>query len=127
MNRYSPYAAVVLRMAVGLDFLNHGIMKVHMGLAAVSGFFHTAGIPFSMPFAALVIALETLGAVLLILGIVPRIIAAGYVIEMVVAVLVVLVPGHRPFELEGLLFAGSAALVALGSGPLSVGQMLKKN
>jgi len=126
MNRFSPYAAVILRIAVGLVFLNHGLMKVHMGLAGVSGFFHEAGIPFSTPFAALVIAMETLGAVLLILGIVPRIIAAGYVIEMTVAVLVILLPGHRPFELEGLLWAGSIALVALGSGPLSAGQLLKK-
>ena len=126
MNRFSPYAAVILRLAVGLVFLNHGIMKIHMGLAGVSGFFHEAGIPFATPFAGLVITMETLGAVLLILGIIPRIIAAGYVLEMTVAILVVLVPGHRTFELEGMLLAGSVALVALGSGPLSLGQMLKK-
>jgi len=126
MNRFSPYAAVILRIVVGLIFLHHGIMKVHMGLTGVAGFFHGAGIPFATIFAGVVIAFETVGAGLLVLGIVPRIVAAGYVVEMTVAILVVLVPAHQPFELEGVLWAASIALVALGSGPLSLGQMLKK-
>ena len=127
MNRFSPYAAVILRVAVGLVFLMHGIMKIHMGLAGVAGFFHTLGIPFAPLFAGVVMATETLGAALLILGVFPRIVAAAMAIDMTVAILVALLPSHRNFELEGLLWAGSIALIALGSGPLSLGGMLKKS
>ncbi|HWZ27688.1 MAG TPA: DoxX family protein [Gemmatimonadales bacterium] len=126
MNRFTPYAAVVLRVAVGLIFLHHGIMKVHMGVAGVAGFFHGAGIPFATIFAGVVIAFETAGAVLLILGVIPRVIAMGYVIEMAVAILLVLLPGHQGFELEALLLAGSLSLVASGGGPLSLQGMMRK-
>jgi putative oxidoreductase len=127
MNRFTPYAAVVLRIAVGLVFLHHGLMKVHMGVAGVAGFFHGAGIPFATIFAGVVIAFETAGAVLLVLGVIPRIVAAGYVVEMTVAILVILIPGHQSFELEALLLAGSLALVASGGGPLSLQGMMKKS
>jgi putative oxidoreductase len=126
MNRFTPYAAVVLRVAVGLIFLHHGIMKVHMGVAGVAGFFHGVGIPFATIFAGVVIAFETAGAVLLILGVIPRVIAMGYVIEMAVAILLVLLPGHQGFELEALLLAGSLSLVASGGGPLSLQGMMRK-
>ena len=127
MNRFTPYAAVVLRVAVGLIFLHHGLMKVHMGLTGVADFFHSLGIPFA-PFAAgLVIAMETAGAALLVLGVFPRIIALYFAVEMAVAFSVALLPGHRPFELEALLFAGSLALVASGGGPLSLQGLMKKS
>ena len=127
MNRFTPYAAVVLRVAVGLIFLHHGLMKVHMGVTGVAGFFHGAGIPFATIFAGVVIAFETAGAVLLILGVIPRVIAMGYVIEMAVAILVILLPNHQGFELEALLLAGSLSLVASGGGPLSLQGMMKKS
>jgi len=126
MNRFTPYAAVVLRVAVGLIFLHHGLMKVHMGVAGVAGFFHGAGIPFATFAAGIVIAMETLGAALLILGVLPRLIALGFAFEMAVAILTVLLPGHQPFELEALLFAGSLSLVASGAGPLSLQGMMRK-
>lgn len=127
MNRFTPYAAVVLRVAVGLVFLHHGLMKVHTGVAGVAGFFHGAGIPFAAIFAGVVIAFETAGAVLLVLGVIPRIVAAGYVVEMTVAILVILIPGHQSFELEALLLAGSLSLVASGGGPLSLQGLMKKS
>jgi len=126
MNRFTPYAAVLLRVAVGLIFLHHGIMKLHMGVAGVAGFFHGNGIPFATLAAGLVIAMETVGAVLLILGVVPRIIALAFAIEMTVAILVVLLP-HGPFpELESLLWAASLSLVASGGGPLSLQGLMKR-
>src|SRR5215813_8795537 len=95
MSRFTPYAAVLLRIAVGLVFLHHGIQKMHMGVGGVAGFFHSAGIPFSTLFAYVVMAMETAGAVLLMLGVVPRIIALGFAIEMLVAIFVVILPGHQ--------------------------------
>ena len=128
MNRFTPYAAVVLRIAVGLVFLHHGWMKLHMGVPGVAGFFHSAGIPFSTIFAYVVVGMETVGAVLLILGVIPRIIAVGYVIEMLVAIFVVILPGHQQLpELEALLCAASLSLVASGGGPLSLQGLMKKS
>ena len=40
MNRLSPYAALVLRLAVGGVFLRHGLQKFHMGVGGVSAFLH---------------------------------------------------------------------------------------
>lgn len=128
MNRFTPYAAVVLRIAVGLVFLHHGLMKLHMGVPGIAGFFHGAGIPFSTIFAYVVTAWETVGAVLLILGVIPRIIAIGYVIEMLVAIFVVILPSHQQLpELEALLAAGSLSLVASGGGPLSLQGLMKRS
>jgi len=128
MNRFTPYAAVLLRVAVGLVFLHHGIQKMHMGVGGVSGFFHSAGIPFSTLGAYIVMSLETVGAVLLILGVVPRIIAIGFVIEMLVAIFVVILPSHQQLpELESLLCAASLSLVASGGGPLSLQGLMKKS
>ena len=126
MNRFTPYAAVVLRIAVGLVFLHHGMMKVHMGVAGVAGFFHGLGIPFATIAAGVVIAMETVGAALLILGVVPRMIALAFAIEMAVAILIALLPHGQPFELEGTLLAASLSLVASGGGPLSLQGLMKK-
>lgn len=127
MNRFTPYAAVVLRVAVGLVFLHHGLQKLHMGVAGVAGFFHSLGIPFATFAAGLVIVMETLGAALLILGVVPRLIALYFVVEMAVAIVVAVLPSHQSFELEALLFAGALSLVASGGGPLSLQGMMKKS
>ncbi len=124
MNRFTPYAAVVLRFAVGAVFLSHGIQKWHTGLAGVGNFLHSLGIPFAPVFAVVVIALETVGAVCLLLGIMTRVIALGLAIEMAVAIPLAVLP--RAPELEALLLAGALALVALGDGPLSIGIRFKK-
>jgi len=127
MNRFAPYAALVLRLAVGGVFLHHGIGKLQGGLAGVSGFMHTLGIPFATLSALVVMAVETVGAVGVLLGVATRIWAACMSVEMVVAILVANIPAGRGFELEGLLLAGSLALVALGDGPISVGRLLPRS
>ena len=120
MNRLAPYAALVLRLAVGGVFLRHGLGKFHNGLPATAGFLHGLGLPFASLCAAVVIMVETIGAVCVLLGAFTRIWAACMVVEMVVAILLVQVPRGSPWELEALLLAGAAALLALGDGPLSV-------
>lgn len=125
LTRFSPYAAVVLRLAVGGVFLHHGWWKVH-NFAAVTGMVHGIGFPFASVFAAILTGVETLGAVCVILGLLTRIWALAMVIDMTVAILTVLLPHGQVPELEGMLLAGSLALVTLGDGPLSIGQALKK-
>jgi len=126
VNRLAPYAAFIMRLAVGGVFLHHGIVKFHTGVAGVSDFFHSAGLPFATICAIAVIVVETVGAVCVILGIFTRFWALAMAIEMAVAAFVVLWPQGRVPELELLLLAGAVTLVALGDGPLSVGIRFKR-
>ena len=126
MNRLAPYAALVMRLAVGGVFLLHGVGKVERGLAATAQFLHTVGFPFPKFWALILIGLETIGATGVVLGIFTRVWAALLSVEMVVAILAVKVPRGGSFELEALLFAGALSLVALGDGPVSVGIRFKK-
>ena len=125
LTRFSPYAAVVLRLAVGGVFLHHGWWKLH-NFAAVTGMVDGIGFPFATVFAAILTGVETLGAVCVILGVLTRVWALLMEVEMVVAILTVLLQHGQAPEVEGLLLAGSLALLTLGDGPLSIGQALKQ-
>ena len=126
MNAWSTYAAVPLRLAVGGIFLRHGIMKLEGGLPGLAAFLHGLGFPFANIWAVILIAVETVGAACVVLGLLTRAWALCFVVEMVVAILQVQLPAGRNFELEVLLLAGALSLVALGDGPLALGMTLKK-
>jgi putative oxidoreductase len=125
MNALTPYAAFFMRLAVGIVFLRHGLVKFHSGIPAVAGFLHTVGFPFASVFAVILTTVETIGAICIIVGFYTRFWAIALAVDMLVAILAVQLPGGRPWELEGLLFAGCVTLVALGDGPLSVAVKLK--
>jgi uncharacterized membrane protein YphA (DoxX/SURF4 family) len=115
-----------LRLAVGGVFLRHGILKVMSGLPDVAAFLHGLGFPFANVWAVILIAVETVGAACVLLGILTRAWACCFAVVMIVAILRVKVPGGQVFELEALLLAGAASLVALGDGPLALGVKLKR-
>ena len=125
LTRFSPYAAVVLRLAVGGVFLHHGWWTLH-NFDAVVGMVHGIGFPFATVFAAILTGVETLGAACVILGFLTRVWALMMVVDMVVAITTVLLPHGQVPELEGMLLAGALTLVTLGDGPVSIGQALKK-
>jgi putative oxidoreductase len=118
--RLASWAPLPLRLGVGIVFLLHGIGKANNGVTGVAGFFGQLGIPLPAVAAVIVITVETVGAASVALGLLTRFWAACMAIEMVVAILLASLPGHRGFELEGLLLAGSLALVGLGDGPVSL-------
>ena len=125
LSRFTPYAAVVLRLAAGAVFLNHGRMKLH-DFPMVVGMVHGIGFPFATVFAGILTAVETLGAACVLLGFYTRIWALMMAVDMTVAITTVLLPHGQTPELEGMLLAASLALVALGDGPVSIGQAMKK-
>jgi putative oxidoreductase len=127
MNQLAPYATLVLRLAVGGVFLRHGIMKLDSGVTATAAFLRGVGLPFAELWALVLIAIETVGAACVLLGVWTRLWAAVMAVEMVVAILAVRVRAGAVFELEALLFAGALALVALGDGPVSVGLKFRKS
>ena len=117
MNRLAPYAAFFMRLAVGGVFLSRGIDRIHDGIPSVS---------FGTLLVLIVIAIETVGAVCVLLGMWTRLWAAAMAVLMAVAILGDKLPHHATFELEALLLAGAVTLVALGDGPLSIGIRFKK-
>jgi putative oxidoreductase len=126
MNSLAPYAAFIMRLAVGGVFLAHGIAKYHNGVAGVSGFLHGLGVPFSSMVAVYLIVVETVGAACVMLGIFTRAWATAMAVNMAVAIAVAIMPRGGNAELEALLLAGSVTLMALGDGPLSIAVRFKK-
>ncbi|HXF96831.1 MAG TPA: DoxX family protein [Gemmatimonadales bacterium] len=127
MNRLAPYAAFFMRLAVGGVFLKHGWDKWQRGIAATAGFLHDqVGLPFATVLAIGLIAVETVGAVCVLLGIMTRFVAMAMAAIMTVAIFAYKIPHGANIELEALLLAGAVTLVALGDGPLSVAVRFKK-
>ena len=120
----APFAPLFLRLGMAYVFVRHGLMKVHMGLPQVAGFFGHLGIPTPTVWAAVVMVVETVGAACLALGLLTRFWALCMAVEMVVAIWRAVLP--RAPELEGLLLAGAFALLSLGSGPLSLDRLIAK-
>jgi len=122
----SPFAALFVRLGVGLVFLHHGVAKYHMGIAGVAGFLGHLGIPLPQVAAVVVIGVETIGAGCLVIGLLTRFWAACMAVEMIVAIVVAVLPTHHTPELEGLLLAGALALIGIGAGPISLDRLFGK-
>jgi len=76
--RTSPYAALILRVALGIMFIAHGLMKVFVfTLPGTAQFFASVGFPGWMAYP--VTAAEIAGGVLLVLGVYSRVVAAGLI------------------------------------------------
>jgi putative oxidoreductase len=115
-----------LRVAVATIFIKHGAQKLFVfGFAGVTGAFTHMGVPFpglTGPFIGL---LEFFGGIALVIGLVTRLVALGFVCDMFVAiVLVKLKGGFSSFELEFLLLGSSLALALTGAGRFSVDALL---
>src|ERR1051325_7207457 len=80
---------LILRLGVGIVFFPHGMMKLNNGPAGFADFLTKRGVPLPMTAAWLVVLLETLGAGLLILGLGTRVVALGFTIDMLVAIVLV--------------------------------------
>lgn len=117
MNALAPYAAFFMRLAVGGVFLSRGLDRIQGGLPHFS---------LGTLLILLVIAIETVGAVCVLLGMWTRLWATAMAVFMAVTILADKLPHRANFELEALLLAGAVTLMALGDGPLSIGIRFKK-
>jgi putative oxidoreductase len=82
--RTAPYAAFVMRLALGIMFLAHGLTKVLVFTpAGTVGFFESIGFPGFLAYP--VIAFEVIGGLMLVLGVYARWIAAVAVVQLFVA------------------------------------------
>jgi putative oxidoreductase len=81
-----PNSAVLLRLMAGSVFLWEGILKFVYANQGV-GRFTKLGMPFPALTANFVASLEIVGGLLLITGLLTRLIAVPFIIEMMVAIL----------------------------------------
>ncbi len=123
LERLRPLALSVLRIVAALLFLEHGLSKV-FGWPA-------AGPPLDNPLIIFAAFLETVGAVVLLLGAWTRLVAFLLSGEMAVAYFL----AHQPKSIYPLVNGGDAAilfcfvflyLVFAGGGPVSLDRMVLK-
>jgi putative oxidoreductase len=122
---FDQYAFLLLRVAVGVIFLVHGIPKLKDLTKTAQGF-EMMGFKPGRFWGTLVAILEVVGGLLLIAGLLVQPLGALFAFEMLVAIVKVrrsagFVGG---WEFEGLLLVASLALLILGGGQLSLESML---
>jgi len=135
---YSDWGLLILRLATGIIFLVHGWPKLNpnspmKGPAGFGSFLKQMGVPLPIFFGWVVALLETVGVVLLILGLGTRILAVLFAIYMLVATFVakrrVMKVGFTAqqatgWEFDFALLAISLALLFTGSGSIALDPVL---
>jgi len=125
---------LLIRLTAGGILLVHGIVKVTgPGVVAFAGGLAHRGIEPSLPFAYVIFFLETVGAVMLMLGLLTRVIAAMLAVEFAVITFVAHFPNGFGFSRPGggweypLLWGLIIFAIALrGGGPYSVDRAIGK-
>ena len=83
------YGSLPIRIVAGITFVAHGLPKFE-NLAGTQGFFGSIGLP---PELALPVGLlEVIGGIFLLVGVVTRISAALFIIDMIGAIFLVRLP-----------------------------------
>jgi putative oxidoreductase len=117
----APYAALVLRVSLGIMFVAHALLKVFVfGLPGTVGFFQSVGFPGWLAYVT--IAAELVGGALLILGVYARWVALALVPILLGALQVHLGNGWvfsaegGDWEYPAFLAAASLVQALLGDG-----------
>jgi putative oxidoreductase len=115
-----------LRVAVATIFIRHGAQKLFVfGFAGVTDAFTHMGVPFPGLTGPFIGVLEFFGGIALLMGLLTRLLAVGFVCDMLGAIfLVLLKKGFSGFELEFLLLGSSLALALTGAGRFSIDALL---
>lgn len=129
----TDWGLLVLRLGLASVFMVHGWAKLNPkgpigGPAGFIGFLKQLGVPWPAFFGWLVVLLETAGAVLLVLGLGTRLLAAGLVVDMLVAITRVkrgmaqtaFMDPKGGWEFEFALLVQALALVFTGAGGLAL-------
>lgn len=118
----------ILRVALGVTFLAHGLPKLFGGIEMTAGMFEGMGIPAPALAAWLVALLETVGGLLLIIGFLvtpASLLLAGHMLLGIIIVHAangwyVLERGQGGVEFNVVLIASLLMLVFGGSGTASI-------
>jgi putative oxidoreductase len=128
---YPDVALLIIRAILFVSFLEHGLMKYHMGLSNVGASFGKMGIPMGSLAGPGITILEIVGSVALLLGIGTRIVAALLVCDMLGAIMFVHMKngytGPNGMELVALLATLALTLVLCGAGRFSIDSRIGRN
>lgn len=123
---HADIAKLLLRLAVGAIFINHGWMKLQ-GLEMTAGFFAKIGIPMASTMALFVGLVEFVGGLALLAGLAVRLVGLLHASTMVVAILTAFgLARIADAEIEYLLLAASLSLTLIGAGRYSLDAIIMK-
>ena len=122
----APYAALVLRLALGTMFLAHAALKVFVFTpAGTAGFFESLGLPGAL--GVLTIGAEAIGGAMLIAGVYTRVVSLALAPILVGSIVLVHASSGWLFSAEGggweypaFLVAASLAQALLGDGAFAL-------
>jgi putative oxidoreductase len=125
-NTQADLGKLVLRIALGVLVLLHGVAKLRGGVGPIGEMLSAHGLPAALAYGALVG--EVLGPLMLIAGFYARIGALLVLINMLFALFLAHLgqlgmlnaQGGWQLELQGMFLASAAALALLGPGRYSV-------
>ena len=129
----ADWAAVPLRLALALVFIDAGLGKFRRGISGFSGWLESLGVPFPKLAGPGVATIELVGGVLLFIGLLVPWVAIPLAINMLVATYVNKFKEGLPFqgssdrqgyELDIVLVFACIALILLGAGEISVDALL---
>src|SRR5215211_9042298 len=108
-----------IRILAGILFIAHGLPKFE-DIGGTQGFFGSVGIPPEL--AVPIGLLEVIGGIFLLVGVVTRVAAALFIIEMIGATLLVKISKGfvEGYELELLLISIGISLLLTGPGRISI-------
>jgi putative oxidoreductase len=128
----APYAALILRVSLGLMYLAHSVILKYLTftLAGTAQFFESLGLPAALAY--LTFAGEALGGIALILGFKSRIVSAVLIPILLGALWVhsgngwVFSNANGGWEYPLFLIIVSAVVAMLGSGAYAVDNVIGK-
>ena len=136
VNKYSQFAVLPLRVALGVVFIAHGGQKLFVyGIEGVAGLFSQLGIYPPYFWAVVVTLVEFLGGIAVLTGFLTRWASLLLAINMLVAMIKVHLPngffldfqdGKHGIEFTFTLLLISISLFISGGGMLSIDKYLNK-
>jgi len=123
--RHQGIGIAILRVITGIVFSAHGCQKLFVyGIAGVQGAFTKMGVPMPTVTGPLAALLEFFGGLALIVGLLTRLAALGFAIEMLGAILIVHLAGGfflpAGYEFALMMLAASLAVAFTGPGSFSI-------
>ena len=123
-------ALLILRVVIGATFFLYGWNKLtgDGGVAGVTGFLGSIGIPAAGIMAPILIAVEILGGLALILGLGTRLAAILLALVMIIAIVTVKYQAgfFNGYEFDLALLTVNIALILQGGGKYSVDMLWQK-